>query len=48
MLAIEEPELYLHPHGRHFYKILKELSQKDVQVIYTNLHYTRKEFRKCC
>ena len=24
ILAIEEPELYLHPHGcRHFYKILK-------------------------
>ena len=36
ILAIEEPELYLHPHGcRHFYKILKELSQNDVQVIYT-------------
>lgn len=36
ILAIEEPELYLHPHGcRHFYKILKELSQKGVQVIYT-------------
>lgn len=36
ILAIEEPELYLHPHGcRHFYKILKELSQRDVQVIYT-------------
>ena len=36
ILAIEEPELYLHPHGcRHFYKILKELSQRGVQVIYT-------------
>jgi len=36
ILAIEEPELYLHPHGcRHFYKILKELSRKGVQVIYT-------------
>ena len=36
ILAIEEPELYLHPHGcRHFYKILKELSQDGVQVIYT-------------
>lgn len=36
ILAIEEPELYLHPHGcRHFYKILKELSQSGVQVIYT-------------
>jgi len=36
ILAIEEPELYLHPHGcRHFYKILKELSQNGVQVIYT-------------
>lgn len=36
ILAIEEPELFLHPHAcRHFYKILKELSQKGVQVIYT-------------
>ena len=36
ILAIEEPELYLHPHGcRHFYKILKELSRRGVQVIYT-------------
>ena len=36
ILAIEEPELYLHPHGcRHFYKILKELSQRGVQIIYT-------------
>lgn len=36
VLAIEEPELYLHPHGcRHFYKILSELSQNGVQVVYT-------------
>jgi len=36
VLAIEEPELYLHPHAcRHFYKTLKEISQNGVQVIYT-------------
>jgi predicted ATP-dependent endonuclease of OLD family len=36
ILAIEEPELYLHPQGcRHFYKLLKELSEKGVQIIYT-------------
>jgi len=37
VLAIEEPELYLHPHGcRNFYRILKSLSQANVQVIYTS------------
>jgi putative ATP-dependent endonuclease of OLD family len=37
VLAIEEPELYLHPHGcRNFYKILKTLPQSNVQVIYTS------------
>lgn len=36
VLAIEEPELYLHPHGcRHFYKFLKDLSNNGVQVVYT-------------
>lgn len=36
VMAIEEPELYLHPHGcRHFYKLLNELSNKGVQIIYT-------------
>jgi len=36
VLAIEEPELYLHPHGcRHFYKKLKELASAGVQVICT-------------
>ena len=36
ILAIEEPELYLHPHGcRHFYKLLKDLSEGGIQVIYT-------------
>lgn len=36
VLAIEEPELYLHPHGcRHFYKILRDLSLNGVQVCYT-------------
>ncbi|MBA7671969.1 DNA replication and repair protein RecF [subsurface metagenome] len=36
VLAIEEPELYTHPHGcRHFYKKLKELSDASAQVICT-------------
>jgi putative ATP-dependent endonuclease of OLD family len=36
IIAIEEPELYLHPHAcRHFYKILKQLSENNVQVLYT-------------
>lgn len=36
VLAIEEPELYLHPHGcRYFYRLLKEIAQSGVQVIYT-------------
>lgn len=36
ILAIEEPELYLHPHGcRHFRKLLQELADSGVQVIYT-------------
>jgi putative ATP-dependent endonuclease of OLD family len=36
VMAIEEPELYLHPHGcRNFYKLLIELSKAGVQVIYT-------------
>lgn len=36
VIAIEEPELYLHPHGcRHFYKLLRGLSENGVQVIYT-------------
>jgi len=36
VMAIEEPELYLHPHGcRHFYKLLKELSENKIQIIYT-------------
>ena len=36
VMAIEEPELYLHPHAcRHFYKLLKELSESLIQVIYT-------------
>jgi len=35
ILAIEEPELYLHPHAcRHFYGILKDMSRNGVQVIY--------------
>ncbi|MDI6602547.1 MAG: AAA family ATPase [Patescibacteria group bacterium] len=35
-MAIEEPELYLHPHGcRHFYKLLKKLSENGIQIIYT-------------
>ncbi len=36
VLAIEEPELYLHPHGcRHFYRLLQEFSTAGLQVIYT-------------
>jgi predicted ATP-dependent endonuclease of OLD family len=36
IFAIEEPELYLHPHGcRHFYKLLKELADSGLQIIYT-------------
>lgn len=36
VMAIEEPELYLHPHGcRHFYKLLNSLSRNGVQIIYT-------------
>jgi predicted ATP-dependent endonuclease of OLD family len=36
IIAIEEPELYLHPHGcRHFYKLLKTLANGGLQVIYT-------------
>lgn len=36
ILAIEEPELFLHPHAcRHFYKLLKELSTHNVQIFYT-------------
>ena len=36
VLAIEEPELYLHPHGcRRFYKTLRELTVDGIQVIYT-------------
>jgi len=36
VLTIEEPELFLHPHGcRHFYRILKDLSQNGIQVVYT-------------
>jgi len=36
IIAIEEPELYLHPHGcRHFYKLLKDLADSGLQVIYT-------------
>ena len=36
VIAIEEPELYLHPQGcRNFYQILRELSANGVQIIYT-------------
>jgi predicted ATP-dependent endonuclease of OLD family len=36
IMLIDEPELYLHPHAcRHFYSILKALSESGVQVIYT-------------
>lgn len=36
VLAIEEPELYLHPHGcRHFYRLLQEFSRAGLQIVYT-------------
>ena len=36
LMAMEEPELYLHPHGcRHFYKLLCDLSRNSVQIVYT-------------
>lgn len=36
IMAIEEPELYLHPHGcRHFYNLLKNFSSQGIQIIYT-------------
>ena len=35
MIAIEEPELFLHPHGmRHFYRLLREFSNNGVQIVY--------------
>ena len=36
ILALEEPELYLHPHGcRHFYQLLKGLAGDGLQIVYT-------------
>jgi predicted ATP-dependent endonuclease of OLD family len=36
LLLFEEPELYLHPHGRrHLFGLLQELAQSGVQTIYT-------------
>jgi len=36
IIIIEEPELYLHPHGcRHFYKLLKRLGEEGIQIFYT-------------
>lgn len=36
ILLFEEPELYLHPHGRrHLFRLFKELSANGVQIIYT-------------
>ena len=37
IIAIEEPELYLHPHGcRQFYKLLKNIAEEEnIQIIYT-------------
>lgn len=35
VLALEEPELYLHPHGcRHFYRLLQELAGQGLQIVY--------------
>jgi len=36
ILLIQEPELYLHPHAcRHFYSLLRDLSERGVQVVFT-------------
>lgn len=36
ILLIQEPELYLHPHAcRHFYSLLKELSESGTQIVFT-------------
>ena len=36
IMAIEEPEIFLHPHAcRHFYSILKSLSKSGIQIIYS-------------
>lgn len=36
ILAVEEPEIYLHPQARrHLFQILKEISRSNIQVIYT-------------
>jgi predicted ATP-dependent endonuclease of OLD family len=36
VLAMEEPELFLHPHGcRHFYRLLQEFANAGLQIIYT-------------
>ena len=36
MLLFEEPELFLHPHGRrHLFKQLETLAETGVQIIYT-------------
>lgn len=36
LIAIEEPELFLHPHGcRHFYRLLNEIKGPNLQIIYT-------------
>lgn len=36
LLLFEEPELYLHPHGRrHLFRLLRELAASGVQTMYT-------------
>lgn len=36
ILLFEEPELYLHPHGRrHLSRLLRELAEEGTQIIYT-------------
>jgi len=37
LLAIEEPEIYLHPQARrHLYKIFKEIvKDSNIQIVYT-------------
>ncbi|HEC86985.1 MAG TPA: hypothetical protein ENI49_03850, partial [Thermoplasmatales archaeon] len=36
IIAIEEPEIYLHPHARrHLYKVFRELAKSGTQIFYT-------------
>jgi putative ATP-dependent endonuclease of OLD family len=48
LLAIEEPELYLHPHAcRHFYKLLLGMPSDEVQIVYTTHEGSFVEVTNC-